>query len=393
MSMFTEVRVEESEDHDTYAARAPAGKVVFATAAAARRYKLLVWVALGIVSLVLVLYLLFGVSGASVNTSATVMHFPYQQSYHQYNASSTVYNIAIVADKDTLSLAMSDTGVKYWTSVLMRGRLTRFSNPTRYTIAWDDPIELKLQINENGRGMELSELAYFNNRLLAFDDRTGIVFEVDADAQKAYPTYIMMEGNGRTTKGQKSEWATVRGDTLYVGSIGKEWTNPQGEIVNTNNLWVKSIDLNGHIESHNWKNVYTAMRAASGTSYPGYLIHEGACWNPVTRRWYFLPRRASSEPYDEKEDEMRGTDKLISFSSETDPERDITVQTIPDWDPKRGFSTIKFVPGRETEIVALKTEEFEGQTSSYITVFTLSGKILMKDSFIADVKFEGVEFL
>lgn len=33
---------------------------------------------------------------------------------------------------------------------------------------------------------------------------------------------------GRTDKGMKLEWATVKDDVLYLGSFGKEYTAPGG---------------------------------------------------------------------------------------------------------------------------------------------------------------------
>lgn len=32
-------------------------------------------------------------------------------------------------------------------------------------------------------GMELSDLTFFNNALYSFDDRTGIVYEIDAEKE------------------------------------------------------------------------------------------------------------------------------------------------------------------------------------------------------------------
>lgn len=46
-----------------------------------------------------------------------------------------------------------------------------------------------------GRGMELSELVTFDGRLLSFDDRTGIVFELLNN--KAIPWVILMDGDGK----------------------------------------------------------------------------------------------------------------------------------------------------------------------------------------------------
>lgn len=62
--------------------------------------------------------------------------------------------------------------------------------------------------------------------------------------------------------------------------------------------------------------------------------------------------------------------------------------------PKVGFSSFKFIPGTNDEaIVALKTTEVEGKTSTYITAFTTEGKVLLKDTLIEDLKYEGVEFI
>lgn len=44
-------------------------------------------------------------------------------------------------------------------------------------------------------------------------------------------------------------------------------------------------------------------------------------------------------------------------------------------------------------IVALKTEELEGKTASYVTAFTIKGEILLEDSYISDLKYEGLEFI
>ena len=39
----------------------------------------------------------------------------------------------------------------------------------------------------------------------------------------------------------KAEWATVAGETLWVGSIGKPYTTPQGAFLHNRTLWVKAI--------------------------------------------------------------------------------------------------------------------------------------------------------
>lgn len=69
--------------------------------------------------------------------------------------------------------------------------------------------------------------------------------------------YIIPEGDGNNDKGMKLEWATVKDGSLLVGSMGKEYTNSEGEIVNTNNLWVDFIDERGEVTHEDWTEYYT----------------------------------------------------------------------------------------------------------------------------------------
>jgi len=45
------------------------------------------------------------------------------------------------------------------------------------------------------------------------------------------------------------------------------------------------------------------------------MLHEAVNFNPMDRRWYFLPRRVSSDPYNDVEDERRGSNLLLSTDS------------------------------------------------------------------------------
>ena len=48
----------------------------------------------------------------------------------------------------------------------------------------------------------------------------------------------------------------------------------------------------------------------------GYIIHESASWSSVHKRWFFLPRRESKDRYDEKLDESRGTNLMLTADEE-----------------------------------------------------------------------------
>ena len=62
--------------------------------------------------------------------------------------------------------------------------------------------------------------------------------------------------------------------------------------------------------------------------------------------------------------------------------------------PSHGFSSCKFVPGTDDELmVALKSEEVEGRVATYIMAFTIGGEVVMAEEKIGDRKFEGIEFI
>lgn len=238
--------------------------------------------------------------------------------------------------------------------------------------------------------MELSELVTFNGRLLTFDDRTGIVFEIANDT--VAPWVILTDGETISAKGFKSEWSTVKNEQLYVGSMGKEWTNAGGDFQNYNPMMVKVIGVNGEVKTLNWVQNYKALRKALDIDWPGYLIHESGAWSEINQKWFFLPRRCSPQKYNETLDEMRGCNYLLIAS---DDFSDVQKIKIGELKPTRGFSSFKFVPdSHDSIIIALKTEELNGSTSTYVTVFDTKGNILHDDEKIhTDYKYEGFEFI
>lgn len=63
--------------------------------------------------------------------------------------------------------------------------------------------------------------------------------------------------------------------------------------------------------------------------------------------------------------------------------------------PTHGFSSFKFLPGTDdTIIVALKSEELNGKTATFITAFETTGKTLLPELRIeTEYKYEGFEFI
>lgn len=119
--------------------------------------------------------------------------------------------------------------------------------------------------------------------------------------------------------GMKNEWATIKDSKLYVGSHGKEIVSKNGlNVTGYSNMWVKVIDQNGAIKNLNWTENFIKLRAAFGIHFPGYMTHESCVWSDVHNRWFFLPRKASMEPFSYVDDERKATNVLLSATSNFD---------------------------------------------------------------------------
>jgi len=299
------------------------------------------------------------------------------------------YRIGIVADPDERSKVDGESNT--WRSYLKLGYLILSHDRSKVNVKWDkNEVELKTHLSEGGRGAELSELVVFNGKLLTVDDRSGIVYEI-IENKLLVPWVVLPDGNGRTPKGFKAEWMTVRDKVLYVGGLGKVWTTTTGEVVNDNPQHVKMVSAVGHVLHENWADNYNAMMHSVGIYRPGYVIHESCNWSPYHSKWFFLPRRASHEKYDDQADEKRATNLIFVADSTF---TDIKSWKIGPLNPTHGFSSFRFIPQtKDTIIVALKTEEDKGRIASYIMAFNSNGEILMEEQRIGDIKFEGIEFI
>jgi soluble calcium-activated nucleotidase 1 len=308
----------------------------------------------------------------------------------------SVFRIGVVTDLDFASKVDQGLGQSYWKSFYREATLTRDAQTGRYSVLFDadkSQTVLRTRLNLDDRGMELSWLASFGGVLYAGDDRAGVVYSIENGHASA--RFVLADGDGRAEKGFKSEWAAVKDGSLYVGSFGKEWSNEKGEFINNNPQWVKVIDRHGGVTHVDWTRNYEALRRATGHSFPGYLFHEAAAWNPALQRWVFVPRRASTERYDAELDEVRGANLIIvADASFTDIQVHKVNTDMPlDGVQPKGFSDIKFVPGHPRDIIALRSMEHKGQTKSWISVFNIDGVVLMEDVYIDAHKFEGIEFL
>lgn len=302
--------------------------------------------------------------------------------------SEVVFKISLIADLDERSKSGNNN---LWQSYMKTGRLSYNIKSQLVSFYWDENlVTLNSSLSLGGRGMELSELVVFNGKLYSIDDRTGVIYEVENN--RVIPWVILTDGDGRQTKGFKGEWATVKDQKLYIGGLGKEWTSTTGKLINLYPQWVKVVSPNGEVQHQDWHVKYNSMRAAADVAYPGYLIHEAAVWSDIHRSWFYMPRRASKERYDEKMDELRGTNILIQCDEGFS---DIKVKKLGELTPSRGFSSFKFIPYTDHQVVvALKSEELNGKISTYITVVDIvSEEVLYPETLVGDIKYEGVEFV
>ena len=319
----------------------------------------------------------------AVGREAMLRHAPHYEAFRRRNNATNSYKIGMVADMDRVS-KINVAKNSAWMSIFKTLLLLR-DGDGQYSVKWLEEIPLVSRLSEADRGMELSELLYFHDKLLAFSDRTGVIYEVHDG--KLVPLWILSDHDGKSEDGFKSEWATVKDDILYVGSTGKPWLNDEGgKVMHTNRLWIKSVTLEGKIEHHSWVHVYEKILNVTGMQ---FIVHEAVNWNPIDRRWYFLPRRMSKEEWSMKTDGV-GSFVMISCSEEFE---DWKVWELGKYQPGHGYSSFKFVPFREHEIIALKTvEDGDNVHTDFEVIDTEKGKVLLHER-LGLIKFEGIEFV
>jgi soluble calcium-activated nucleotidase 1 len=320
--------------------------------------------------------------------------------------------IVVIADLDKQSKDETTSSLTFF-SFLQHGTLTiakssrtRRSAPANYAISWGGLQRVTTEIHDGERGFELSELAWFQGKLLTFDDRTGTVFELSGftgqrgrnrthrkmTSLQAVPQRAITEGDGAAlVKGQKHEWATVKDGELYMGSNGLVTTDNDGSTKRVNE-WVAVLDAENTVRRVDWGARYARVREALRITPPGYVTHEAVEWSSVHNKWVLLPRRVSADAFDESLDEHRGAHKLILASDDFQQIEVVEIQGP--LTPERGFSSFKFVPHTDdTVLVAIKSVELGDAQESYLTVLDIQGNVLLADTKLpGDHKYEGVAF-
>lgn len=67
--------------------------------------------------------------------------YEYQQSYLQYDSSSTTYSIAVISDKDKDSKVTTSEGKTKWESNLMTGVLKRDPSTRKYSVTFSNKVK------------------------------------------------------------------------------------------------------------------------------------------------------------------------------------------------------------------------------------------------------------
>eukprot|EP01083_Nonionella_stella_P045218 121530_1 len=312
------------------------------------------------------------------------------------------FKLAIVSDLDKKTVTDLDRDSTNWKNSLKIGELKWDST---WSLSWPNAEH---ELKSNRRGMELRELVFFNDKFLTFDNKQGDVFEITKTDEV---WGVTQDHSDDLETPNHPEWATVKGDTLYVGDTGDK----------QNNVVYVSPPPSDGIADIDWKSnfeavcdaIATHLDASAGSYAPGtgWVKHEAIMWSSVHNRWYFLPRNVLDKPktnsfaQQAKQAETSGSNLMISCS---DDFSDCKVQTVGDTNhPDRGFSSFKFVPdSNDAKVVALKTvEKYDPVTTkttfkTYFTMFKLSddyegaATILVADQLISDdKKFGGINFL
>jgi len=324
------------------------------------------------------------------------------------NNEVTGFRFGFLTDLDELSRDKEARKMTFQSHFVLGKLMKKATDKYQYEITFDAGVRhLKTKHNEAGRGAEFSELTVFDGRLFTADDRTGDVFEIlnTKDGSDSYvtPRLVVGEGPGDTDKGMKWEWSTVKDGEMYLGSMGKEFTNKEGEIENRNNLWISIVNKEGQLRRVDWTDVYQKVREAVNAVHPnGYVIIEACNWSETMQQWVFMPRRISQESYDDVKDERRGARKVIFVSKDFQKTKVVDLNLESD-DPLEGFSSFAFVPGTNDEHVlairsieqdcALDDDSLCKQRSFVVAIDIKNGIQLSPEvKYDENWKFEGLEF-
>uniref|UniRef100_A0A1B0FY67 Apyrase n=1 Tax=Phlebotomus papatasi TaxID=29031 RepID=A0A1B0FY67_PHLPP len=298
------------------------------------------------------------------------------------------YGFEIVADFD--KKAVSEDKKNTFVSSIRIGSVQKISESELDISFTNENFDLTTRYAYKGRGAELSELIFFNGKLYTFDDKSGIIFHLLNN--ELVPWVILGDGSGNETNGFKCEWATIKDNHIYVGSVGVENFLDDGQVENYNQFFVKKVSKTGEVTHENWFDIYDKIRNALNMPFPGFLIHEAVMWSSINQKWIFLPRKCSAESYPDADVDAIGCNKMIIANEDFSTIEYLDIQAEP-LQKERGFSSFKFLPdSNEKIIVGLTTVENGDTINTAIIALDLEGRILYPETLVVDDKYEGLAF-
>ena len=125
------------------------------------------------------------------------------------------------------------------------------------------------------------------------------------------------------------------------------------------------MDNHGEFRRMDWTPQYSFVRSKLGCSSPGYVLHEAIRWSPHMRKWVFMPRRISTDPYDDVKDEKRGSNKVVIVDESFSDAKIVTVNMKKKSPGLHGFSSFAFVPGTNDRHTQTKTNMTENWNQSF----------------------------
>lgn len=310
--------------------------------------------------------------------------------YQSYSSNSTEFKVILVIDNDKSSKNVKKNGEIEFLSRIEYGILQQGSPQWTYK-PLDGGFELSTKLNYDGRGNELSELVQFYDNVYAFEDKTGVVSVVDRVHEDTYPFVIIADGNGYEENGAKHEWATIVNDTIIVGSHGKDVIDVNGDEERKNKYYINKIYKNGFYMFEDWTDVYTLIEETLQVGSKGYVTHEAVTYCYQKDKWYFAPRKCSSETFETTDDEMhRACKKIVQLDGNL--QNPIIIED-PQYNESRCFASMKSIPYHEDYLVYIKSYEVDGDFESWIGMMDTQGNIIMEEVSIGKNKFEGIEII
>nr|BAN41536.1 apyrase precursor, putative [Entamoeba invadens] len=306
--------------------------------------------------------------------------------YNTYSLSSTKFQVIFVSDNDKYNKGLDTYGV----SKVGFGHIEFKDGQWTFTPNDAKKFEVKALYQYNKRGTEFSEIISYNGELYVFDDKTGIGHKLDTVNKKVYPRLIMADGMGNLVTGFKHEWATIKGDQLYLGSQGLDSINQDGTYGRTNKYSVQIVNTNGSYVTINFSNVYKSLETLININLPGYTNMEGVTYSNMKKKWYFAPRKVSNTFYSDDHDVISSGKYIFAMDEDF---KNPTVKEDVQFNETRGFSTLKLLPFHEDLIVYIKTYENGAALQSWIGMTNADGAKMMEEVSLGNDKYEGLEII